>query len=1851
MPTELQAVDVEGQKALPSLPENGRGPGQLKSNNDESTSQGKELPELVDTNGKSEGAEKSSIEAKPAGPEISTETSANNNGTIINGAEHHTGAAEPVVGKSDGKLETPVSPHPDNSSVNGSIRSPRLSTHSTPQRRRSSTSTLLTETAGIAFLKDTLERIISIKEVTRKHPNLVASAKTAIGILQAGEMPSEAVIFEPLKLACEQRNVAAKILALDCLGKIFTFNIFNQPIYIKYTKSTPEVKADAEMEANVDAAPGSSEHAGEVPLIEAVIEVISSCFDGEGTDERVELQIIRVLTAALANESMPVHGKALLQAVRQMYNIFLLSLSSVNQGIAQATLIQIVNITFDKCEEFSRLEKEQDNTVDDQVLRPTEPNQRMTLEEIETSLQGNDVIQLSSDEIFGDEKELCIKDAFLIIRSMSNLAAKTIESESIDVRSHAVRSKLLSLNIIYFILKDHIDVFLDKKCLIFTRNNTEKTILVDGIRKYLCLVLSRNAASQLAPVYEVTLELFWLMISKLRDEFKYEIPVFLNEIYFPVSEMKTSTPHQKRYLLDVIRRLCNDPKALIEVYLNYDCDPSMSNLTEKIIEYLTRYALAKVEATASQKVAYKESLTRSLSLSDFESIPELNVNRLSNHSLDPEWEAKYPIAYALKMASIDSIVSFLKSLNSRSGKPVAASTDDAKSTLSSSSVAALPASPNSSSSVSVDHLRGGSDDSAPQFESIKQQKTAYLECTKLFDFSPKKGIKALVRNHFIDDDKPETIALFLLTNDSLDKSAIGEYLGEGHEENIAIMHSFVDMMDFKEKTFLNALRFFLQHFRLPGESQKIDRFMLKFSEKYVNDNPTAFANADTVYVLSYSVVLLNTDLHSPQVKDRMTLEEFVKNNRGIDDGKDLDSKLLEQIYMDIQNHEIILKSERQAALISNSVEPRQSIILFGGRDIAKEAYLKASKEMTNKTEQAVKSLRSSSRDNSKAGFYTLDDAESSYHVKSMYETLWMSLLAGLTPPFKEYDDEDTAKLLLLGIRISIHLACIFGLDYARTSFIRALVQFTNINNPDDLKVKNIDAITTILNIAINDQNDLKNSWKGIFIVISQVERLKLLSRGVNSDAVPDLLNARLANRSSLDSLRSQTSVGFFASFNKKQSMSEQTFHRHFNQKLPVDSAARLNSTEMDVAMDKVFSKSSEIEGDGIFDFIAGLSEVAREEIESSGSSDQPRMFSLQKLVDVCYYNMGRIRVQWSALWAVLNEIFNEFGCHTNAAISFFAIDSLRQLSERFFSIEELAHFKFQKDFLQPFNYIMMHNPNLAVRDMVLDCVRYMVVRKSSLIRSGWSTLVEVLTNAAVDDSEQLVSKGYDYVNMICEKHFEEVFKEEGFEPLVICLTEYAKNDKFQKTSLRALHNINGFVQIVSEKTENETDEERQSQLWFPVLFGFHDVIMEGEDLEVRAQALKYMFDALVNFGHQFGRNFWFRVSEELLFPIFGILSQHWQLSTNQEDLWVWLSSTLIQALRRMIALFTTYYSTLSGMVDGYLGLLVSCICQENETISKVGISCLQDLILQNITKFGPEEWSKIDKTFEDLFELTRATELFDADPLRAANKKEESEPNGDSEEEDEDNEDGGGEDDNEPAGPDLESALNGSDETRVGSGGDDAITALKISRQKSTIVIKCVLQLHMIQTLSELFGNDVFYDNTPVEQILKLADLLNSSYRFARDFNEDYNLRVRLWNSGVMDKLPNLLKQETSAVGVYISVMFRLYCDGEKASKETRKEISQLLMPLSVSLLQRYVQFDEKEQARNIQSWTPVVVETLQACTEMDEIDFKKVCPLVYELVLRLFDKSMTTDLRLSTRDFLSRVGDLYVEERQEERK
>lgn len=179
---------------------------------------------------------------------------------------------------------------------------------------------------------------------------------------------------------------------------------------------------------------------------------------------------------------------------------------------------------------------------------------------------------------------------------------------------------------------------------------------------------------------------------------------------------------------------------------------------------------------------------------------------------------------------------------------------------------------------------------------------------KRFNIDPKKGIEYLIE-HDILEDSPEAIAKFLFEGDGLNKTAIGNYLGERDEINMKVLDNYVNLHNFSDLILVQALREFLWSFRLPGEAQKIDRMMEKFAIRYCQQNPGVFDDTDTCFVLSFAIIMLNTSLHNPSVREKPTLEKFIALNRSINNGKDLPRELLESLYESIKQEPFKIPEE------------------------------------------------------------------------------------------------------------------------------------------------------------------------------------------------------------------------------------------------------------------------------------------------------------------------------------------------------------------------------------------------------------------------------------------------------------------------------------------------------------------------------------------------------------------------------------------------------------------------------------------------------------------------------------------------------------------------------------------------------------------------------------------------------------------------------------------------------------------------------------------------------------------------------------------------------------------------------
>jgi len=178
---------------------------------------------------------------------------------------------------------------------------------------------------------------------------------------------------------------------------------------------------------------------------------------------------------------------------------------------------------------------------------------------------------------------------------------------------------------------------------------------------------------------------------------------------------------------------------------------------------------------------------------------------------------------------------------------------------------------------------------------------------------------------------------------------------------------------------------------------------------------------------------------------------------------------------------------------------------------------------------------------------------------------------------------------------------------------------------------------------------------------------------------------------------------------------------------------------------------------------------------------------------------------------------------------------------------------------------------------------------------------------------------------------------------------------------------------------------------------------------------------------------------------------------------------------------------------------------------------MQQLILGSVLKLQPEHWGKIANSFVKLFETTTPYSLFLTETIesKTSHVKEHNALKIDGveyEQRDKIEESEGvhsGQINGQINGSSMDDLENFSRETVASPG----ITATR-KKEFKQIVVKCVLQLLMIDTLSELLSNDDVYESIPSEQLLMLMSVLKKSYQFAKKFNHARELRMNLWRIG-----------------------------------------------------------------------------------------------------------------------------------------
>uniref|UniRef100_A0A667XZA0 ARF guanine nucleotide exchange factor 1 n=1 Tax=Myripristis murdjan TaxID=586833 RepID=A0A667XZA0_9TELE len=1396
------------------------------------------------------------------------------------------------------------------------------------------------------------------------------------------------------------------------------------------------------------------------------------------------------------------------------------------------------------------------------------------------------------------------KDAFLVFRSLCKLSMKPLSDGPPDPKSHELRSKVLSLQLLLSILQNAGPIFKTNE------------MFINAIKQYLCVALSKNGVSSVPEVFELSLSIFLTLLSHFKTHLKMQIEVFFKEIFLYILETSTSSYDHKWMVIQTLTRICADAQSVVDIYVNYDCDLNAANIFERLVNDLSKIAQGRggheLGTTPLQELTLRKKGLECL-VSILKCMVEWSKDQYVNPNSQTSLGQEKPSEQESTETKAPETINRYGSINSLDST--------------------------ASSGIGSYSTQMSGTDNPEQFEVLKQQKEIIEQGIDLFNKKPKRGIQYLQEQGMLGTT-PEDLAQFLHQEERLDSTQVGEFLGDNDRFNKEVMYAYVDQMDFQGKDFVSALRMFLEGFRLPGEAQKIDRLMEKFAARYLecNQGQTLFASADTAYVLAYSIIMLTTDLHSPQVKNKMTKEQYIKMNRGINDSKDLPEEYLSAIYDEIAGKKIAMKETKELTIKSNKqsvASEKQRRLLY---NLEMEQMAKTAKALM----EAVSHVQ--------APFTSATHLE---HVRPMFKLAWTPFLAAFSVGLQDCDDTEVASLCLEGIRCAIRIACIFSIQLERDAYVQALARFTLLTASSgiaEMKQKNIDTIKTLITVAHTDGNYLGNSWHEIMKCISQLELAQLIGTGVKARYISGTVRGKEGFITSTKEQSNDEYLGLVGgTVDRKQIASIQ------------ESIGETSSQSVVVAVDRIFTGSTRLDGNAIVDFVRWLCAVSMDEL---ASPTHPRMFSLQKIVEISYYNMGRIRLQWSRIWEVIGDHFNKVGCNPNEDVAIFAVDSLRQLSMKFLEKGELANFRFQKDFLRPFEHIMKKNRSPTIRDMVVRCIAQMVNSQAGNIRSGWKNIFSVFHLAASDQDESIVELAFQttghIVTNVFEKHFAATI--DSFQDAVKCLSEFACNASFPDTSMEAIRLIRHCAKYVSDRPQafkdytsddmNVAPEDRVwVRGWFPILFELSCIINRCK-LDVRTRGLTVMFEVMKTYGHTFEKHWW-----QDLFRIVFRIFDNMKLPEQQTEKAEWMTTTCNHALYAICDVFTQYFESLNDvLLDDILAQLYWCVQQDNEQLARSGTNCLENVVILNGEKFSPETWDKTCNCMLDIFKTTIPHALLTWRPAGAEGEH--------------------------------MTALSLSDKQLVRKlvsicmclsqcGLINAssnllvpvfVCSTEVQEQRlfSALLIKCVVQLELIQTIDNivffpatskkedaenfaaaqrdaLYAADVpvetqdqgMYRYLTSEQLFKLLDCLLESHRFAKAFNSNNEQRTLLWKAGFKGKSkPNLLKQETSSLACGLRILFRMYTD--ESRQEAWEEVQRRLLNVCSEAVAYFLALTSESHR---EAWTNLLLLFLTKVLKISDERFKAHASRYYPLLCEIMQFDLIPELRAVLRKFYLRIG------------
>jgi hypothetical protein len=408
------------------------------------------------------------------------------------------------------------------------------------------------------------------------------------------------------------------------------------------------------------------------------------------------------------------------------------------------------------------------------------------------------------------------------------------------------------------------------------------------------------------------------------------------------------------------------------------------------------------------------------------------------------------------------------------------------------------------------------------------------------------------------------------------------------------------------------------------------------------------------------------------------------------------------------------------------------------------------------------------------------------------------------------------------------------------------------------------------------------------------------------------------------------------------------------------------------------------------------------------------VFCLQKLVEVAAFNMeSRPRLIWSTVWGVMSGHFAAAGLHPNAKVAMYAIDSLRQLSVKFLAKDELRDFNFQRLFLKPFEAIMRGSKHGEIRELVVLSVDSLVQARLHQLRSGWKPLLAVLGVAAHDPLPHVASLGFACLQRLATTHADLLAFD--FTELTNALLAFAAfhppppatnggggaAGKQAAAALAAqqLPAALAAVQLVRACADRlgrgdvgaalardprlaagqrptlhgkaVCVDEQQWQLWWPLLYGLAQLVGDPR-VAVRAASLDALGGTLLAYGGGFSDETWRLVFKGVLFPV---MESAWTDGSGAAQLASpcpahsppippgdgssFITSTAKEVFTVCIDLFAAFPGVADTLLHETLSLLTESICQEIETLARIGADALVELVYKMPSGAPPHLWSML----------------------------------------------------------------------------------------------------------------------------------------------------------------------------------------------------------------------------------------------------------------------------------------------------